>query len=79
MTTTITNAAAPEPGLTRRQLLSTAIAAGASTVPVHAAAAADLPQRGEFIVRNVHVLSGQPSNVNATASLAALKRRANWA
>ena len=57
MTTTITSAAASEPGLTRRQLLSTAIAAGASTVPVHAAAAADLPQRGEFIVRNAHVLT----------------------
>jgi 5-methylthioadenosine/S-adenosylhomocysteine deaminase len=51
------NAAAPESGLTRRQLLGTAIAAGASSVAARRAAAADLPQRGEFIVRNAHVLT----------------------
>ena len=55
--TTTTNAPAPEPGLTRRQLLGTAIAAGASSVAAHPAAAANLPQRGEFVVRNAHVLT----------------------
>jgi 5-methylthioadenosine/S-adenosylhomocysteine deaminase len=56
MTTATANTAAPEPGLTRRQLIGTAIAASASSVAAHPAAA-DLPQRGEFIVRNAHVLT----------------------
>ena len=56
-TTSGTNVAAAEPSLTRRQLLGTAIAAGASSVAAHPAVAADLPQRGEFVVRNAHVLT----------------------
>src|SRR5215813_2617895 len=57
MTTSTTKVVAPEPGLTRRQLIGTAIAAGASSVAAPPAAADDLPQRGEFIVRNAHVLT----------------------
>ena len=55
--TTATDAAGPEAGLTRRQLLGTAAAVGASAVTPRSATAADLPQRGEFIVRNAHVLT----------------------
>src|SRR5262245_44203366 len=43
-------------GLTRRQLIGTAAAVGA-TLAARAAAAADLPQRGEFVVRNALVLT----------------------
>jgi 5-methylthioadenosine/S-adenosylhomocysteine deaminase len=44
-------------GITRRQLIGTAAAVGASALASRAAAAADLPQRGEFVVRNAHVLT----------------------
>jgi 5-methylthioadenosine/S-adenosylhomocysteine deaminase len=57
MTSTTTHVAVSEPSLTRRQIISTAIAAGATSVATRPAAAADLPQRGEFIVRNAHVLT----------------------
>jgi cytosine/adenosine deaminase-related metal-dependent hydrolase len=43
-------------GLTRRQLIGTAAAVGA-TLAAGPVAAADLPQRGEFVVRNAHVLT----------------------
>jgi len=47
---------APERGITRRQLINTAAAAGATAL-APAAVAADLPQRGEFVVRNAIVIS----------------------
>ena len=46
-----------ETGITRRQLIGTAAAVGAAALAARAAPAADLPQRGEFVVRNAHVLT----------------------
>ena len=44
-------------GLTRRQVIASAAVAGAAALAPRAAHAADLPQRGEFVVRNAHVLT----------------------
>jgi hypothetical protein len=70
--------------LTRRQLIGTAAAAGASAL-ASGAAAADLPARSKFVVRNAHVLTmdvglALDSNevvAQAVEPLAGLKQRAN--
>jgi 5-methylthioadenosine/S-adenosylhomocysteine deaminase len=61
MTTSNSRQAPHERGLTRRQLIGTAAVVGAATLTTPAAPAADLPQRGEFVVRNAIVLTMDPA------------------
>src|SRR5262245_31366488 len=50
--------AAASVGVTRRDLVKAAVAIGAAVAGApRPAAAADLPSRGEFIIRNAHVLT----------------------
>ena len=57
MTATDPQAMPSVAAITRRQLIGTVAAVGANALVVHTATAADLPQRGEFVVRNAHVLT----------------------
>jgi hypothetical protein len=50
-----------ESGITRRDLIGTAAAIGAATAFVPRATIAALPGRGDFVVRNAHVLTMDPS------------------
>ena len=50
-----------ETGVTRREVIGTAAAIGAVALAPGAASAADLPQRGEFVVRNANVLTMDPA------------------
>src|SRR5437879_2019465 len=61
MTTSDPRATPHEPGITRRQLIGTAAVVGAATLATRAAPAADLPGRGEFVVRNAIVLTMDPT------------------
>src|SRR5436189_890069 len=46
-----------DPRLSRRQLIGGGAALGAAALTARGGSAADLPQRGEFVVRNAHVLT----------------------
>jgi len=48
---------APRRGINRRQLIGTAAAAGAAALASRTASGVDLPQRGEFVVRNAIIIS----------------------
>src|SRR5882672_413810 len=61
MTQSNSDATHRDGGITRRRLIGTAVVAGAAAVTARAAPAADLPQRGEFIVRGAHVLTMDPA------------------
>jgi hypothetical protein len=50
-----------ESGITRRGLIGSVAAIGAATTFVPRATMAALPGRGEFVVRNAHVLTMDPS------------------
>ena len=60
MTQSNSDAAHRTGGITRRRLIGTVVVAGAAAVAARAAPAADLPQRGEFVVRGAHVLTMDP-------------------
>jgi len=48
----------PSIGVTRRDLIGTAVMIGAAVAAApRSAVSADLPSRGEFIIRNAHVLT----------------------
>jgi cytosine/adenosine deaminase-related metal-dependent hydrolase len=55
-----THRTTPQIGLTRRDLVGAAAAIGAAALAPRSAAAADLPGRGEFVIRNAHVLTMDP-------------------
>jgi 5-methylthioadenosine/S-adenosylhomocysteine deaminase len=56
------SSAKADPRITRRTLLGAAAAISAATsLAPRATAAADLPERGEFVIRNVHVLTMDPT------------------
>src|SRR5262249_22501315 len=58
--TTDANGTKPQSGLTRRDLVGAAATMGVAALARSPAAAADLPSRGEFVVRNAHVLTSDP-------------------
>ena len=56
-------------GITRRDLIGTVAAIGAATAFVPRATMAALPGRGEFVVRNAHVLTMDPSLGDSIAAM----------
>src|SRR5499427_1872171 len=59
---THTSGVTPHTGLTRRDLIGTAVVIGATAAATpDPTVGADLPSRGEFIVRNAHVLTMDPA------------------